>query len=76
MGAVTYLIVGLYYNRGEHKPAKGSFLYLLFYVCHVFLLEFMATQSFSLVSVVMAITIFFSLHIGIIKVKNTIFRSS
>ncbi|MTI70072.1 MAG: hypothetical protein FH751_07465 [Firmicutes bacterium] len=34
----TYLIVGLFYNRGEW-PVLGSILYLFFYVLHIGLLK-------------------------------------
>ena len=39
--AFTYLLVGLYYNRGEN-PALGSVLYMAFFCIHTWLLHLMS----------------------------------
>ena len=54
MHMVTFVIVGLYYDRGS-APALGSFLYLLFYCVHTFLLWLMSLAGFDTWAVVLII---------------------
>lgn len=57
MYAVTFAVVGLYYDRGS-APALGSFLYLLFYCIHTFLLWLMSLTGFATWAVVLIVAIY------------------
>lgn len=56
---VTFAVVGLYYDRGS-APTLGSFLYLLLYCVHTFLLWLMSLAGFA----TWAVTLIVMLYMG------------
>ena len=68
--AITFAIVGIYYHKGHHNPALGSFLYLLFYVIHVGMIYIVSSFGFSFVAMVIVVITYMVLHIGINILKN------
>ena len=62
--AATFLVVGLYYDRGS-APAVGSFLYTLFYCIHVALLAIVSVFNFSMVAIIVVAIAYFSSHIAL-----------
>lgn len=68
--AVTFAIVGIYYRKGHHNPAFGSFLYLLFYAIHVGMIYIVSSFEFSLVAIVTVMVSYVAIHIGINILKN------
>ena len=69
MHMVTFVIVGLYYDRGS-APALGSFLYLLFYCVHTFLLWLMSLAGFSTWAVVVIVALYIACHVGLTKLRS------
>lgn len=69
---VTFSVVGLYYDRGS-APALGSFLYLLFYCVHTFLLWLMSLAEFSTWAVVLIILLYVGVHAVLFKMVNRCF---
>lgn len=69
MHMVTFVIVGLYYDRGS-APALGSFLYLLFYCVHTFLLWLMSLAGFSTWAVVVIVALYIACHMGLTKLRS------
>ena len=69
---VTFAIVGLYYERGS-VPALGSFLYLLFYCLHTFLLWLMSVAEFSIWAVAFLITLYVGMHYVLLKILKRSF---
>jgi len=69
MHMVTFAIVGLYYDRGS-APALGSFLYLLFYCIHTFLLWLMSLAGFSTWAVVVIVVLYIACHMGLTKLRS------
>lgn len=69
MHGITFTIVGVYYYRGS-APALGSFLYLLFYCVHTFLLWLMSLAGFATWAVVLTVVLYILCHIGLAKVKE------
>lgn len=69
MHMVTFAIVGLYYDRGS-APALGSFLYLLFYCVHTFLLWLMSLAGFSTWAVVVIVVLYIACHMGLTKLRS------
>ena len=69
MHVVTFAVVGLYYDRGS-APALGSFLYLLFYCTHIFLLWLMSLAGFTTWAVVLTVAIYIVCHMGIMKLRR------
>ena len=67
---ITFAIVGFYYVKGVNNPAVGSFLYLMFYIAHVFLLYLMSLAQFAIWAIVLILVLYFSLHIAINILKN------
>ncbi len=67
---LTYAVVGIYYSKDEHGPAKGSFLYLLFYCIHVGMLYLMSIFGFEISVVILIIATYIALHIAINSIKN------
>lgn len=69
MHMVTFAIVGLYYDRGS-APALGSFLYLLFYCVHTFLLWLMSLAGFSTWAVVVIVVLYIACHMSLTKLRS------
>lgn len=69
MHMVTFAIVGLYYDRGS-APALGSFLYLLFYCLHTFLLWLMSLAGFSTWAVVVIVVLYIACHMSLTKIRS------
>lgn len=69
MHMVTFAIVGLYCDRGS-DPALGSFLYLLFYCVHTFLLWLMSLAGFSTWAVVVIVVLYIACHMGLTKLRS------
>lgn len=67
---ITFGIVGIYYNKGEHNPAFGSFLYLLFYSIHVGLIYLMGCFNFERIAIIAILICYVCLHFGINALKN------
>ena len=65
--AVTYAVVGLYYDRGSN-PALGSFLYLLFYCVHTLLLWLVSLAGFAIWAVALTLV----LYVGCLVMLKTI----
>lgn len=65
--AVTYTVVGLYYDRGSN-PALGSFLYLLFYCVHTLLLWLVSLAGFAIWAVALTLV----LYVGCLVMLKTI----
>lgn len=72
MHAVAFAIVGLYYHRGS-DPAVGSFLYLLFYCIHTFLLWLMSLAGFATWAVILIVVLYIGCHIGVKWLQNRYF---
>ena len=66
---ITYAVVGLYYSRGS-DPAKGSFLYLLFYCIHAGLLYLMGLFGFASWAIALILVVYIAAHIGYNSLKN------
>lgn len=62
MHAATCAIVGVFYDRGD-EPAVGSFLYLLFYCVHTFLVWLMSLAGFVTWAVVLILVLYVGLHL-------------
>lgn len=69
MHEATFAVVGLYYDRGS-APALGSFLYLLFYCIHTFLIWLMSLTGFATWAVLLIATIYVGCHVGLNRLKN------
>lgn len=69
MHAVTFAVVGLYYDRGS-APALGSFLYLLFYCIHTFLLWLMSLAEFATWVVLLIVVLYIVCHMGLTKLRS------
>lgn len=67
---VTFLIVRIYYHKGYHNPALGSFLYLLFYAIHIGMIYIVSSFGFSWVAIVIVVISYMALHIVINILKN------
>lgn len=63
LGVFTFIIVGLYYDRSEKTPLKGSILYLFFYWIHVGLISVIVKFNFSALSIFLVATFYVILHI-------------
>ena len=61
MHTVTYAIVGVFYDRGD-DPAIGSFLYLLFYCIHTFLIWLMSLTGFAAWAVIIIVILYIGVH--------------
>lgn len=66
---VTFSVVGLYYDRGS-APALGSFLYMLFYYIHTFLLWLMSLAGFATWAVVIIIALYIGVHAVLFKIMK------
>lgn len=67
--AVTFSVVGLYYDKGS-APTIGSFLYLLFYCIHTFLLWLMSLVGFATWAVVLIVVLYIVCLMGIVKLRR------
>lgn len=72
MYMITYVVVGMYYDRGS-EPALGSILYLLFYCVHTFVLWLMSLADFSILAVGSLIFVYIGGHIFINRLRYSIF---
>ena len=70
--AVTFAVVGIYYDSGT-APAFGSFLYLIFYCLHIFLLWLMSLAGFAIWGVWLIIAIYVGCHVGLNRLRNSYF---
>lgn len=71
---ITFQIVGLYYTRRVDDPAKGSLLYLFFYVVHVGAIYLMSLFAFAPWAVIAVIVLYVAMHIGLNKFTNKFIR--
>lgn len=69
MYAVTFAVVGLYYDRGS-APALGSFLYLLLYCVHTFILWLMSVAGFAMWAVVLIVVLYIVCHMVFAKLRS------
>lgn len=69
MHVVTFAVVGLYYDRGS-APALGSFLYLLFYCIHTFLLWLMSVAGFATWAVGLIVVLYILCNVGLVKLRS------
>ena len=69
MCAVTFAVVGIYYDRGT-APAFGSFLYLIFYCLHIFLLWLMSLAGFATGTACFIIVMYVGGHVVVNKLRN------
>lgn len=67
---ITFAIVGAYYSKGVDSPAKGSFLYLMFYCVHVGLIYLMGLFSFATWPIALILIVYAMAHIGYNVLKN------
>lgn len=72
MHAVAFAVVGLYYDRGS-APTLGSFLYLLFYCIHTFLLWLMSLAGFATWVVVLIVGTYMGCHLGLKMLRDRYF---
>lgn len=72
MHVVTFAVVGLYYDRGS-APAFGSFLYLLFYCIHTFLLWLMSLAGFATWAITLIVVLYIGCHVGVKMLRNSYF---
>lgn len=72
MHAVTFAVVGLHYDTGS-ASALGSFLYLLFYCIHTFLLWLMSLAGFTTWAVVLIVGTYMGCHLGLKMLRNRYF---
>ena len=72
LGVFTFIIVGLYYDRSEKTPLKGSILYLFFYWIHVGLISVIVKFNFSALLIILVITSYVFLHILIAIITSKI----
>lgn len=68
MYLITYLVVGLYYERAS-CPALGSFLYLLFYCIHTWLIWLMSSAGFAIWTVVLIIVVYIGCHFALARLR-------
>lgn len=67
---LTFLVVGLYYQRGIDQPAKGSLLYLLFYCIHVALLQMLSSFNFSFIAIIIVVVGYVACHVGFLFLRG------
>ena len=68
MHAITFLVVGIYYDRGS-APALGSLLYLLFYCLHIWIIWLMSLAGFAIWVVVLISVAYIGCHVGLQKLR-------
>lgn len=64
MHAITFGVVGLYYQTGS-SPVVGSLLYLLFYCVHTFMLWLMSLTGFAIWAIIAVIVVYIGCHIAL-----------
>ncbi|MBQ9768441.1 MAG: hypothetical protein IJW37_10100 [Lachnospiraceae bacterium] len=69
MWGITYGVVGMYYEKGS-APALGSFLYLIFYCVHTWLIHLMAFADFNKWIVILILVLYVGCHAGINILRN------
>ncbi|SEA60720.1 hypothetical protein SAMN04515656_1162 [Eubacterium aggregans] len=67
---LSYFMTRLYYHRPYDSKAKGSILYLFFFVVYSALLYIMAKFSFSPTVIFLSIISYACFHIGVILLIN------
>lgn len=65
---ITFFIVGLFYKRGS-APAVGSFLFLVFYLIHTFILMLCGVFNFNEIACAAIIVIYIAMIIGGVVLK-------
>lgn len=71
MHMITFGVVGIYYVR-RTWPAAGSFLYLIFYCVHTFVLWLMSLAGFTTWAIVIILMIYVAAHVGINVLLNRV----
>ena len=66
---VTYLVVNFYYQKGSN-PALGSFLYLVFFIVHNWLLKIMCGFGFTKLAVCIVGGVYILCHVGFNSIKQ------
>ena len=74
MYSITYAVVDIYYNKNEKNSAKGSLLYLVFYIYHTTLLGVLSKLNFSPSSIAATVILFFGIHLLIFLIRNTLYN--
>lgn len=69
---ITYLIVGLYYEKGS-APALGSFLYLLFYMVHTGLIALCGYFYFSKMACIVISAVYVAILIVVKLYRNRLY---
>ena len=72
LNTLTYTVVGIYYTRKVDHPAKGSFLYALFYCIHVAMLVVMAKFQFAVFAIVLTILIYVICQVSIVSMIHKV----
>lgn len=72
LGVFTFIIVGLYYDRSEKTPLKGSILYFIFYWIHVGFISVIVKFNFSALSIFLVAVFYVLLHIMIYVITSKI----
>ena len=72
LGVFTFIIVGLYYDRSEKTPLKGSVLYFIFYWIHVGFISVIVKFNFSALSIFLVAVFYVILHILISVIASKI----
>ena len=67
--ALTFIVVGIYYSRGEF-PSLGSFLYMVFFCVHTGILYLMSLVYPAIWLVILVGVIYIGLHITVITLIN------
>jgi len=70
---ISFMVTGFYYTRRVHDPAYGSFLYLLFYIIHVGLIYIMSYFKFTTVAIIIVISGYVIIQIGINIWRNRLY---
>lgn len=68
--SVTFVVVGMYYRRGENNPLMGSLLYFVFYCIHTAMIYAMSDFNFSKMSMFAIAVVYIFIHIGINAIRN------
>lgn len=68
----SFLMAGLFYKKGYESPAKGSFLYLMFYCINVFALQILAKFSFSILSIILCIIAYVILLVIVYAINDRV----
>lgn len=66
---ITYLIVGLFYERGS-APALGSLLYLFFYAVHTGVIVLCGAFNFTTVAIAVILVLYMVILVELVLLKN------